>query len=176
MKKYITGGWAVFKNYIFAMIFFYIFFIGFYSKAGLFSVLIFLVLVLLLYSEMAHRAGVDKRKYGRVQPIDGVLYGAIAVAPVIVLQLVILLLSFDLTVINFETLKFNLIKGLAAPMLFIARAGGYSVWGYAIAWAAIVLFSGLGYFAGYKGFDLNAYVRKLFGLQPRKVNTKKVRR
>lgn len=176
MKKYLTGGWAVFKNYIFAMIFFYIFFIGFYSRASLFSIGIFLIMILLLYSEMAHRAGVDKRKYGSAKSIDGMLYGMISVAPVIILQFIISMLDFNFTVVNFDVLKLNLIKGLAAPMLFIAKAGGYSVAGYAIAWAAIVFFSGIGYFAGTKGFDLNAYIRRLFGLQPRKANTKKHRR
>lgn len=167
MKKYLSGGWAVLKNYIFAMIFFYIFFVGFYSKASLFSIAIFIVMIFLIYHELAHYAGVDKRRYGKISLLDGVWYGLIAIAPIVLIQVVISFLNFEFEVVNFQILKWNLIKGFAAPMLFIAKAGGYKLAGYAAAWSTMVLVSFLGYYAGSKGFDLNAYVRKLFGLQPK---------
>ncbi len=168
MKKYFTGAWAVFKNYLFAMIFFYIFFIGFYSKASLFSIAIFIVMIFLIYSELHHLTGVDKRRYGSVKLTDSIIYALIAIAPMVLLQIIISFLSFESPIINFDVLKLNLIKGLAAPMLFIAKLGGYQVPGYIAAWATIVIMSFLGYFAGYKAFDLNAFIRRLFGLQPKK--------
>lgn len=171
MKKYLSGGWAVLKNYIFAMIFFYIFFIGFYTKASLFSILIFIVMITLIYYELVHRVGVDKRRYGVVKPIDGVIYALYAITPMILLQIVILFLDLNIPYINFEILKVNLIKGLVAPMLFIAKLGGYKLPGYIAAWGTIVLIAYLGYLSGYKDFDLNAFVRRLFGLQPRKKPT-----
>ncbi len=171
MKKYLSGGWAVLKNYIFAMIFFYIFFVGFYTRASLFSILIFIVMVFLIYYELTHVAGVDKRRYGVVKPIDGVIYGLIAIAPMVLLQIVIFFLNLDIEYVNFDILKVNLIKGLTAPMLFIAKLGGYKLPGYIAAWATIVLVAYLGYLSGYKGFDLNAYTRRLLGLQPKKKPT-----
>ena len=53
-------------------------------------------------------------------------------------------------------------------MLFIANLEHYSIGGYIIAWFTIVLAAFLGYFSGYKGFDLNTFIRRLFGLQPKK--------
>lgn len=168
MKKYLAGGWSVIKNYIFAMIFFYIFYAGFYSKASLFSIFIFIIMVFLIYGELAHKAGVDKRKYGQIRYYDGAIYGLVAIAPFVLIQVIISQLNLSFEMINFAVLRTNLVKAFAAPMLFIAKSVHYSVGGYALAWASIVLISFLGYFAGYKNFDLDAFIRKLFGLQPRK--------
>jgi len=176
MKKYLSGGWAVLKNYIFSMIFFYIFFVGFYKWASLFSILIFIVMITLIYYELTHQAGVDKRRYGDVKPIDGVIYGLIAITPMVIIQIVISFLSLDIPYVNYEILQANLIKGFVAPMLFIAKLGGYSLLGYMAAWATIVLVAYLGYLSGYKGFDINAYVRRALGLQPKKRPTNNNRR
>lgn len=171
MKKYLSGGWAVFKNYLFAMIFFYIFFVGFFKYASLFSIAIFILMFILTYHELHHRAGVDKRRYGSIKLSDSIIYALVAIAPMVLLQIVIAFLSFESKVIDIEVLKWNLIKGLTAPMLFIAKLGAYHIPGYIAAWLTIVLMSFLGYFAGYKAFDLNLYVRQLFGLQPKKKTT-----
>lgn len=177
MKKYLSGSWTVIKNYLFAMIFFCIFFMGFYSKASLFSIAIFIIMVLLIYSELAHLTGVDKRKYGSVKFYDGAIYALIGIAPIVIIQIVISQLNFNFETINFEVLKVNLVKGFVAPMLFIVKLAHYSLLGYILSWSTIVLIAFLGYFAGYKGFDLSEFTRKLFGLQPRqKKPTKKNRR
>lgn len=168
MKKYLSGGWSVIKNYLFAMIFFYIFFIGFYSKAALFSILIFIIMIPLVYGEMAHKAGVDKRKYGLARPYEGAIYGLLAVLPVIIIQLVISQLKLTIEGINFAVLQLNLIKGFSAPMLFLVKIFGYSNWwSYAISWGLLVIICFLGYFAGYKNFEISEKIRKLLGLQPR---------
>jgi hypothetical protein len=176
MKKYLSGSWMVLKNYIFAMIFFYIFFIGFYSKASLFSIAIFIIMIFLMYHELNHYAGVDKRKYGSIRVTDGIIYALIAILPMIVLQIIISFLNFNFEVVNFQILKWNLIKGLAAPMLFITKAGGYQIPGYIAAWSTVVLVAFLGYLSGYKGFDLNAFIRRLFGLQPKQTASNKKKR
>ena len=67
MKKYLSGSWAVIKNYLFGMIFFFIFFVGFYSKASLFSIAIFIIVISLIYFELTHYAGMDKRRYGSIR-------------------------------------------------------------------------------------------------------------
>ncbi len=176
MKKYLSGSWAVFKNYLFSMIFFYIFFIGFYKWASLFSIVIFIVMASLVYFELTHHAGVDKRRYGLVKPTDGIIYGLIAVSPMIILQIIISSINYQSDVVNFAVLKANLIKGFTAPMLFISKLGGYQLPGYAAAWAILVILAFLGYYSGYKGFDLSEYFRRLFGLQPRKRPTTNKRR
>ncbi|HEY5583512.1 MAG TPA: hypothetical protein VIK78_03365 [Ruminiclostridium sp.] len=178
MKKYLSGSWAVLKDYLFAMIFFYIFFVGFYSKASLFSILIFIIMCFLIYGELSHLVGVDKRKYGSVKFYDGAIYALIGIAPIVIIQIIISQLNLSSDVINFDVLKVNLVKGFVAPMLFIVKLVGYSsIWGYVLAWTTIVIASFLGYFAGYKGFDLDMFIRRLFGLQPRKKKpTKKNRR
>lgn len=168
MKKYLSGAWSVFKNYIFAMIFFYIFYVGFYSKASLFSIFIFIIMFFLIYGELAHKAGVDRRKYGGIKVYDGALYALFAILPVVLIQIIISQLNLSIEGLNFAVLKTNLVKAFAAPMLFLAKALKYSVGGYLLAWASVVLMAFLGYFAGYKNFELDTYIRKLFGLQPRK--------
>ena len=173
MKKYLHGGWNVIKNYLFGMLFFYIFYIGFYGKAALFSIGIFVIMALLIYHEMAHYVGKDKRLYGNNTPYDGAIYGLIGIAPFILIQIIIYLLNFEFTWIRFDIFKMTMIKGFMAPMLFIVKGLGYSIWSFIIGWASLVLFAFLGYFAGVKGFDLSMHVRKLVGLSPRKTQPKR---
>ncbi len=180
MRRYLSGGWAVLKSYLFAMVFFYIFFIGMASRASLYSIAIFIVMISLLYFELTHHTGVDKRRYGKVRPIDGAIYGLLAIAPFVIIQIILSQLDYSFLGPNFDIsiLKQNLVKGFVAPMLFIAKlVGGYSsVWSYISAWATIVVVAFLGYYSGYKNFDLGAFMRKLFGLQPRKKSTNRWRR
>jgi hypothetical protein len=177
MKKYLSGSWAVLKNYLFAMFFFYIFYVGLYKIAFIYSIAVFLIMAILMYFELVHYVGFDKRKYASIRPYEGAIYGLIAILPIIIIQIIISQLNLNTSPLDFETLKGNIIKGFVAPMLFIARMFGYNhIWSYAIAWSSIVIIAFLGYFSGYKNFDLGAFIRKLFGIQPRKVSTKKNRR
>ena len=179
MKKYLYGSLAILKYYLFVMVFFFIFIVGFYSKAGYFSIATFIILIPLIYYEMTNYVGFDKRKFGEIRPYEGAIYGLLAIAPFVIIQILILLinpqldLSFISPTIQYDTLKLTLVKVFVAPMLFIPKIAGYtSVWGYIIAWFTIVLSAFLGYFSGYKGFDLGAFTRKLFGMQPKKRGTK----
>ncbi|MHB8064834.1 MAG: hypothetical protein ACYDG2_19790 [Ruminiclostridium sp.] len=177
MKKYLSGSWAIIKNYLFAMIFFYIFFVGFFSKTSLFSVAIFIIMITLIYFELTHYASVDKRRYGSIRLYEGAIYGLLAIVPFILIQIIISQLNLSISNVNFSTLRGNLVKGFVAPMLFIAKLGHYTIWGYMMAWSSIVIASFLGYFSGYKGFDLSVFFRRLFGLQPKKKSmTKRNRR
>ena len=176
MKKYLSGSWAVIKTYLIAMLIFYIFFVGFYKRLGLYSVFVFVIMISFLYAELQHLTGVDKRRYGSVKYYDGAIYGILGVIPFAICQVIISFLDLSIKDVNFPVLKGNLIKGLAAPMLFIEKSMHYSVAGYIVAWFVIVLISFLGYFAGYKKFDITEYVRKMLGLQPRKPKPKKNRR
>ena len=185
MKKYLSGSWVVFKNYLIAMIFFYIFYVGLYNFAAIYSVAIFIIMASLIYFELVHYAGFDKRKYGKIRPYEGAIYGLLAVLPIIIIQFIISQLNldaiisqlnFDTSSLNLETLKVNMIKAFVAPILFVAKLFGYKyIWSYAVAWSLIVLIAFLGYYSGYKNFDLGAFMRKLFGMQPKKVSTKKNR-
>ena len=173
MKKYLHGSWNVIKNYLFGMLFFYIFYIGFYGKSTLFSIGIYIIMVLLIYNEMAHYVGKDKRKFGKNTLFDGAIYGLIAIAPFTLIQIIIYFLNFDFTWIKFDVFKMTMIKGFMAPMLFIIKGLGNSILAYMAAWASLILFSFLGYFAGCKGFELSMHIRKLVGLSPKKPQPKK---
>ncbi|EPR08019.1 hypothetical protein [Ruminiclostridium papyrosolvens] len=176
MKKYLYGSWAVIKSYLIAMLIFYIFFLGFYKRLSLFSVFVFVIMIAFIYAELHHLTGVDKRRHGSVKYYDGLIYGILAVIPFAIIQVIISFLDLSIKGVNFQMLKANLIKGLAAPMLFIEKSMHYSVVGYSVAWFTVILISFLGYFAGYKKFDVTEYTRKLFGLQPRKPKPKRNRR
>lgn len=183
MKKYLLGSWNVIKYYLFVMIFYYIFIVGFYSKPGYFSIATFIVLIPLIYFEMTNYVGYDKRQFGEIRPYDGAIYGLLAIAPFAIIQIILFLivphldLSFISATIKYDVLRYSLVKIFVAPMLFIPKIVGYSsVWGYVLAWFTIVLSAFLGYFSGYKGFDLGAFIRTLFGLQPKKKRTDKKRR
>ncbi|AEY67762.1 hypothetical protein [Clostridium sp. BNL1100] len=176
MKKYLYGSWAVIKSYLISMLIFYIFFLGFYKRLSLFSVFVFVIMIAFIYAELHHLTGVDKRRHGSVKYYDGLIYGIFAVIPFAIIQIIISFLNFSIEGVNFPVLKANLIKGLAAPMLFIEKSIHYSVAGYIVAWFTVILISFLGYFAGYKKFDITEYVRKMLGLQPRKPKPKRNRR
>ncbi len=176
MKKYLYGSWAVIKSYLISMLIFYIFFLGFYKRLSLFSVFVFVIMIAFIYAELHHLTGVDKRRHGSVKYYDGLIYGILAVIPFAIIQVIISFLDLSIKGVNFQMLKANLIKGLAAPMLFIEKSMHYSVVGYSVAWFTVILISFLGYFAGYKKFDVTEYTRKLFGLQPRKPKPKRNRR
>ena len=176
MKKYLYGSWAVIKSYLISMLIFYIFFLGFYKRLSLFSVFVFVIMIAFIYAELHHLTGVDKRRHGSVKYYDGLIYGILAVIPFAIIQVIISFLDLSIKGVNFPLLKANLIKGLAAPMLFIEKSMHYSVVGYSVAWFTVILISFLGYFAGYKKFDVTEYTRKLFGLQPRKPKPKRNRR
>ncbi|PYG87998.1 hypothetical protein LY28_01708 [Ruminiclostridium sufflavum DSM 19573] len=180
MKKYLSGSFAVLKYYFFVMIFFYVFIVGFSSVAAYFSIATFIILIPLIYYEMANYTGFDKRRFGRVRPYEGAIYGLLAIAPLVIIQIVLFLTAphFDLSFISadikYDKLRLSLVKLFVAPMLFIPKIAGYtSIWGYAAAWLTIVLSAFLGYFSGYKGFDLGAFIRGILGLQPKKDNKNK---
>ncbi len=182
MKKYLHGSWTIIKYYLFVMIFYYVFIVGFYSKAAFFSIATFIVLIPLIYYEMTNYVGYDKRQFGKVRPYEGAIYGLLAIVPFVIIQLLILLIipqidfSFISSEINDYQLKLTLVKVFVAPMLFIPKIAGYSsVWGYVAAWFTIILSAFLGYYSGYKGFDLGAFTRKIFGMQPKKKGTKRRR-
>ncbi len=176
MKKYLSGSWAVLKSYLIAMLIFYIFFVGMYKRLSLFSVFVFVIMILFIYAELHHLTGVDKRRFDSIKYYDGAIYGLLAVIPPAIIQVIISFLNLSIKGVNFPVLRGNLIKGLAAPMLFIEKSMNYSVIGYIVAWFTVILISFLGYFAGYKKFDITEQVRKLVGLQPRKPKPKRNRR
>lgn len=169
MKKYIAGSWTVLKNYLFVMLFFYLFYVGFYKYAGLFSIALFIVMEFLIYFEMVHYVSKDDRVFGKASPLNGLLYGLIAIIPFVIIQIIVININIDLSAsqIDFNVLKSSIAKGFMAPMLFIIQKGNNSLLAYIIGWGSIVLASFLGYLAGYKHFDLSMHIRKLFGLQPK---------
>lgn len=180
MKKYLSGSWAIVKYYLFVMIFYYIFIIGFYSIPGYFSIATFIVLIPLIYYEMTNYVGFDKRQFGKVRPYEGAVYGLLAIAPFAIIQILLFLivphidLSFISADIKYDVLKYTLVKVFVAPMLIVPKlVGYYSIWGYVLAWFTVILSAFLGYFSGYKGFDLGAFTRRLFGLEPKKKSTTK---
>jgi hypothetical protein len=139
----------------------------------LYSIFIFIIMVLFMYAELHHLTGVDKRRFGSVRSYDGAIYGFLAVIPFGIIQIIVSLLNLSIKDVKFPVLRANLIKGLAAPMLFIAKLMHYSAIGYIVAWCIVILMAFLGYYAGYKKFDITEYTRKLLGLQPRKPKPKK---
>lgn len=179
MKKYLSGSWAIIKYYIFAMIFFYIFIIGFYKTPAYFSIAIFIIFIPLIYFDMTNYVGYDKRQFGEIRPYEGAIYGLIAVVPFVIIQILLFFivpqldLSFISPSINYSYLRISCVKFFVAPMLFIPRIAGYfSIWGYVVAWFTIILSAFLGYFSGYKGFDLSAFIRQTLGMQPKKKGRK----
>ncbi len=180
MKKYLSGSWAIVKYYLFVMVFYYIFIVGFYSVPGYFSIATFIVLIPLIYYEMTNYVGFDKRQFGGIRPFEGAIYGLLAIAPFALIQILLFLivphldLSFISADIKYDVLKYAVVKVFIAPMLFIPKLVGYSsIWGYVLAWFTVILSAFLGYFSGYKGFDLGSFTRSLFGLQPKKKSTTK---
>ena len=162
MKNYIKNSSKILFNYAMALIVFLIFIYVFISVAKenfgtllpLYSILIFLFLFFIVYSETKNLAVKEKRPQNEMNPypLKGLVYGLIATIPVAAIVGVAALVHFADQYA--ERIKHLVINSLLGPMYFVIRFLNESVAGYIAGMLLLPLVAMLGYLAGYYGINI----------------------
>ncbi len=134
----------------------------------IFSILIFLILFSMLYTNMSDVAFKEKRpQYGlNPSPYKGFLYGLIGMLPILVLQLLNYVIPYGEKLL---TLQRRILQGLTGPLYWLASLISEETWAYHLVLLVIPIIAGLGYLAGHHEFFI---MRKLKIFNKKKTNTK----
>ncbi len=135
---------------------------------NIFSVVIFLIMFSMIYSNMRDMAFKEKRpQYGINPPsYKGFLYGLIGIVPIFIIQLLYYVISVPEEAI---TLKRRVIQALTGPLYWLAKIISQEIWAYHLVLLIVPVIAGLGYIAGYHGFYI---MKKLKIFNKQKKNQK----
>ncbi len=169
MKDLIKGGAKIFFTYILVLILFIIFLYPFIGLAGenftrwipLYSILLFIFLSLLIYTDMKTLAKKEVKPQYELNPypLKGLVYGLISIIPIAIVAFVLSQIPFGDQIA--DRLRVVAIDGLLGPVYFIVAWMNKSTLGYILAILAIAVLAMLGYLAGYYGIDvLNKIFKK----------------
>lgn len=134
-----------------------------------FSIVIFIILFFMIYTNMSEIAFREKRpQYGiNPSPYKGFMYGLISILPVFILQLLYYAVPVDESAL---TIKRRVLQALTGPLYWLASLISWDVWAYHLVLLVIPIIAGLGYLAGYREFYIS---RKLKIFKKSKKNEKK---
>lgn len=123
----------------------------------IFSILIFLILFSMIYTNMSDVAVKEKRpQYGiHPSPYKGFLYGFIGMLPILVLQLTYYVIPYGEKLL---TLQRRILQGITGPLYWLASLISEEAWAYHLVLLVIPVIAGLGYLAGHHEFYI---LRKL---------------
>lgn len=118
-----------------------------------YSILIFLILFAILYSDMKDIAFREKRPQYNINPgpYKGLLFGLAGMAPLMVIALIYPFIS---VAEDFVLLKFRVIQAFTAPMFWLAKLMGGVYLSYVATLLTLPLIAMLGYLAGHRDFEL----------------------
>lgn len=123
----------------------------------IFSIVIFLIMFSMIYTNMSDIAFREKRPQYNINPppYKGFLYGLIGIIPVFLLQLLyyVIQVGEDLII-----LKKRLLQALTGPLYWLASLLSPDIWIYHAVLLVIPVIAGLGYMAGHYDFYI---MRKL---------------
>lgn len=178
LKNHIKGGLKVLGNYTAALLIYVILLYTFMAITGekfdiwlpLYSFIMFLIMAMLMYTDLWHLAAKEKRPQYKMNPypLKGLVLGLIGSLPLI---LVVVFGHF----VTFKESAFNkLIANIAdvvllGPLYFIIALLGKTVVSYIAVLLLVPLLSMFGYMLGYQGIIL----RRKLGLKKDAVYEKK---
>jgi hypothetical protein len=167
-NNYIRNSAKVLFNYVMALIVFLVFLYVFLSIAKdnfskylpLYSILLFLLMFLIIYSDMKSLAVKEKRPQNEMNPypLKGLAYGLIGTAPIALIIGAASVISFGDQ--SLDRIKHVVINCLLGPMYFLIRWLSESPAGYAAGILLLPLIAMLGYLAGYYRIDIMSRFRK----------------
>lgn len=176
IKTQIRRGLKITTDYCITLIIFVIFLSIVFNVAKnnlqtgvfLFSILIFLILFSMIYTNMSDVAFREKRpQYGlHPSPYKGFLYGLIGMVPVFILQLSYYFIPYSE---NLVTLQRRVLQGVSGPVYWLASLISEEAWAYHLVLLVIPVIAGLGYLAGHYEFYI---MRKLKIFNKKKKNNK----
>lgn len=168
MKNYIKNGLKVLVGYSIVLIFFgifiYVFIILAKNKSGqllpYYSLLLFLMMFAIIYSDMKRLADKEKKPQNDLHPypLKGLVYGIIGFSPIALLELVSIFLVFESQLAN--RIRELAVNSLMGPLFFIIKAFSERPEGYILASLAVPVIAMFGYLAGLYGFSFGKYLKK----------------
>lgn len=168
IKRYLKGSLKVLGDYSVVLCIYAVFAFTFINHLMIFSIVVFVLMFLLLYSDMHKVAVREKRPQYNLKPypLKGFILGVFGFSPFILVELVYPLIILNNTVA--DRIKHLALSMLLGPLYPFIRIGHESVWAYVIASLVVPVIAGLGYLAGYFRFEWRAFFKKL-----KKINSSK---
>ncbi|HAA26290.1 MAG TPA: hypothetical protein DCE11_09300 [Ruminiclostridium sp.] len=120
-----------------------------------FSIIIFLIMFLMIYTNMSDIAFREKRPQYKLNPspYKGFLYGIIGTIPIFLIQLLYYLADVVLYIPKeFFTIKRRILQAFTGPLYWLAKIISYNTWAYHVVLLVIPVIAGLGYLAGHYEF------------------------
>jgi len=156
---------------IFSSIIFSLFKENLETGITIFSVIIFLIMFAMMYTNMSDIAFREKRPQYNINPppYKGFIYGVIGTLPILLVQLIYYFVNVP---DEFLILKRRVLQAFTAPLYWIARLISHDEWAYHAVLAVIPVIAGLGYMAGFYGFYITKKL-KIFEKLKKKQNVKK---
>ena len=170
LKNHIKGGLKILGNYTAALLIYVILLYTFIAIAGekftewlpIYSFIMFILMALMLYTDLRHLAVKEKRPQYELNPypFKGLVLGLIGFLPFIIIEIVAHFMSFEEPVLN--NLKKAIVENiLLGPLYFSINLFGKTTIAYIITSFIVPVLSMAAYMAGYYGIEL----RKLLGLK-----------
>ena len=168
MKSVLKNGLKIFLNYIIVLVIFGVFIYPFIAITGdnfgkwlpVYSIIIFLLMFLIIYTDMKSLAKKEIRpQYGlNPFPLKGLLYGAIGAAPVALLVVAASVFHFGDEFL--EQLKGVAVKAFMGPVYFMVKWLGKTPSAYGSAILLLPLAAMLGYLAGFYNVNITEKLKK----------------
>lgn len=159
MNKYKKGSLRVFIDYSIAIGFFIVFIVPL-RKYLLISLIYFILMAMLFYSDISKFAEMEKKDPEQYQPhpLKGLILGFLGFSPFILIQLILPMIDFSVRtadfIFKFGTFRHTFIHILLGPFYFFIKVGGESTASYVISSLIIPVWATVCYALGYYGFDL----------------------
>ena len=168
LKNHIKGGLKVLGDYGAALLIYFILLYTFIAITGekfsnwlpVYSFVMFMLMVLILYSDMWSLAAKEKKPQYNLNPypMKGLVLGFIGFSPLIILQIAAYLIKFDEPVLN--NLKVAILQNvLLGPLYFFINLFGKTAFAYIISSLIIPLLAMISYMMGLHGIE----IRKAIG-------------
>ncbi|NMB95128.1 MAG: hypothetical protein GYA02_00710 [Clostridiaceae bacterium] len=160
LKNHIKGGLRVLGDYGAGLLIYFILLYSFIAITGdkfsdwlpLYSIIMFAIVALLLYSDMWNLAAKEKKPQYDLKPypMKGLVLGLIGFFPIVVIFLIAYFVNFSEPILNniAEALMQNIILG---PLYFAINFFGKTIYGYIISMLFIPLLAMFGYIMGFYG-------------------------
>jgi hypothetical protein len=168
MKEYFSGAFKTFFDYSVVLLGFVLFLYAFLNYLWFYSFIFFLLFALVIYADYRALAQREKRKHSNAKayPIKGFILGLLGFSPYIIALTIYPFINLE-GVIKLEPEIVNRIKELVLNTLlgilyWFYKLGNESPVSYTLAVLLVPALAGLGYLAGYYGFDFGVFYRKHF--------------
>jgi hypothetical protein len=168
VKNIYTSSLKVLVDYSIALILFIVFLmipIGlakehFYRWLPIYAFVIFLLMFILIFSDMKKIAQKEKRPQYNIKafPFKGLIIGFFGVLPIAIIEMLYPFILFDSAVLS--RLKHVILNVLLGPVYSFISIGKGSLTGYICATAIVPVIAMLGYLAGFYSFDANIFLKK----------------